>query len=112
LAERPGQMYYEIELGRTWCLLNDPRGPELLDAVLERVLAQADAPQAPTVLTSVLLLDCLRMEAPDSPRVDRMIRLARRWFPVIRAPRITSPSSVSSASYSAARRVANSLPLP
>ena len=81
LAERPGQIYYEVELGRTWQEMGDPRGPALLDDVLTRILTQARAPKPPTVLALPVLERCLRMDDPASPRVRQALRLAVRWFP-------------------------------
>ncbi len=81
LAERPGQMYYEVELGRTWEQMNDPRGPALLDDVLTRVLAQTRSPKPPSVLVMPVLERCLRTDDPTSPRVRTALRLAARWFP-------------------------------
>ena len=81
LAERPGQMYYEVELGRTWEQLGDPRGPALLDDVLARILAQARSSKPPTVLALPVLERCLRRDDPTSPRVRQVLRLAARWFP-------------------------------
>ncbi|HTE20199.1 MAG TPA: glycosyltransferase, partial [Armatimonadota bacterium] len=43
LEDRPDQLYYEIELGRTWCLLGDPRGSALLERALRRVLETPNA---------------------------------------------------------------------
>ena len=68
LAERPGQMYYEVELGRTWQQMGDPRGPALLEDVLERLLAKSRARKPPTVLAMPVMERCLRRSEPDSPQ--------------------------------------------
>ena len=74
-------MYYEVELGRTWQQMGDPRGQALLDAVLERLLAQSRAPKPSSVLALPVLEQCLRGGEPDSPQVQKALRLAARWFP-------------------------------
>ena len=74
-------MYYEVELGREWTRLGDPRGPTLLDSVLERLLAQPNAPAPPTLLAAPVLERCLRLDDPASPRIRKALRLALRWFP-------------------------------
>jgi glycosyltransferase involved in cell wall biosynthesis len=81
LAERPGQFYYEVELGRTWCLLNDPRGPELLNRLLESLPGEAGGSRPPSILAATLLEYGLRAADAASERTQAMIRLADRWFP-------------------------------
>ncbi|NLE56962.1 MAG: glycosyltransferase family 2 protein, partial [Planctomycetes bacterium] len=47
LADRPGQMYYEIHLGLTLLLFEPERGHKVLAGVAERLLGHRSAPQAP-----------------------------------------------------------------
>lgn len=80
LADRPGQIYYEVELGRTWAILGDARGPALLDDVLARVLA-AGPNVPPPPITAAVLERCLRADDPHSPQVMAVVLLVERWFP-------------------------------
>jgi hypothetical protein len=84
LRDRPGQLHYLIEYGRTLLLLNDPRGHAVLAEAAEQVLAARDAPAAPALKVQ-LLLEYLLDTPPDAPR-GRLTRdeaegLALRWFP-------------------------------
>lgn len=78
LRERPGQLYYQVELGRTWLALRDPRGAELLDSLLPGLLAVGDQPNPPSVMAAPLLEYGLRRGGPD---LDRLVPLVERWFP-------------------------------
>jgi hypothetical protein len=84
LHDRPGQLHYEIELGRNLVWLNDPRGHEVLGAAAEKVRLTADAP-APPVTTVASLLEYLLAVAPEVRRgpIDRDAarQLAEQWFP-------------------------------
>ncbi len=84
LADRPGQTYYEIELGRTLMSLGDPSGVELLrkNAV---ELWQRRAEPTPPLPLSALLLDYLLSAPPNETRLElpqhELEALALRWFP-------------------------------
>lgn len=81
LEERPGQLYYEIELGRALSLMNDPRCLPILESALEKVLAAKDSPHPPLMLIAALFERYLCLEPPDSPRLDTLLLLSKRWFP-------------------------------
>ncbi len=81
LRERPGQLYYEIELGRTWTALGDPRGRSLLEQALTRTLQAEHSPIPPTVVAGPLLEHCLRSWDLSGEERERLERLAHRWFP-------------------------------
>lgn len=83
LRDRPGQLHYLIEYGRTLLLLNDPRGHEVLAEAAEQLLQSQDAAKPPTS-TAGSLLEYLLMVSPDQSR-SRLSRetaqeLALRWF--------------------------------
>jgi hypothetical protein len=84
LRDRPGQLPYLIEYGRTLLLLNDPRGHEVLAEASDRIVPLRDAPTAPTPLAGQLL-EYLLTVSPGQSR-SRLTRaqaraLALRWFP-------------------------------
>jgi hypothetical protein len=84
LKDRPGQLHFQIEYGRTLLLLNDPRGHEVLGAAVEQLLPLRDAPAAPTATVAVLLAYLLTVSPGQSrSRLGReeARELARRWFP-------------------------------
>ncbi len=84
LAERPGQLPYLIDYGRTLLLLNDPRGHTVLAEAAAQVLSQRQAPAAPTPEVQRLLEYLLTVspEQSRSPigRADAR-QLALHWFP-------------------------------
>lgn len=83
LHDRPGQLQFLIEYGRTLQMLNDPRAAQVLAEAAEQVLRVADAPAAPTAAVGLLLEQVLTTkEAPAGPLSHAQAQdLARRWFP-------------------------------
>jgi hypothetical protein len=85
LRDRPGQLDYLINYGRTLLLLNDPKGHEVLAEAAEAVLARFDEPQAPTPTVGVLLEYVLTV-SPEQARSrlsrEQACTLAQRWFPI------------------------------
>lgn len=83
LHDRPGQLHFTIELGRTLLRLNDTRGHEVLAEAGAQVLRALDAPAAPTPTVGSLLEYVLT--APDAGKNPitrtQAFDLARRWFP-------------------------------
>jgi hypothetical protein len=84
LKDRPGQLYYLIEYGRTLLLLHDPRGHAVLAEAAEQVAAAREAPAAPAANVP-RLLEYLLTVSPELSQ-GRLGReeagaLARRWFP-------------------------------
>jgi tetratricopeptide (TPR) repeat protein len=84
LRDRPGQLHYLIEYGRTLLLLNDPRGHEVLAEAVEQVRQTIHAPQPP-VTTVGSLLEYLLTVSPEQSRSQmsptEVHELALRWFP-------------------------------
>lgn len=84
LRDRPGQLHYLVEYGRTLLLLNDPRGREVLAEAADQVLASRNAAAAPSIAVGSLLEYVLNT-APEqakcrmSPAEAEI--LAMRWFP-------------------------------
>ena len=62
LRDRPGQLHYLIEYGRTLLLLNDPQGHAILAEAIEQILPLRSAASAPR------------------PEVQRPARILRRPF--------------------------------
>jgi tetratricopeptide (TPR) repeat protein len=84
LKDRPGQLHYLIEYGRTLLLLNDPKGHQLMAEAVEQVLAARDAPAAPHS-TVARLLEYVLAVAPEQS-LSHLSReeardLALHWFP-------------------------------
>jgi hypothetical protein len=84
LKDRPGQLHYLIEYGRTLLRLNDPRGHDVLAEASEQLLAAGEAAAAPAP-TAASLLEYLLTVSPDQCRSRlpsaRARELALRWFP-------------------------------
>jgi len=84
LKDRPGQLHYLIEYGRTLLLLSDPKAHRILAEATEQIWAARDAP-IPPAFTVARLLEYLITVAPEQS-VSRLSReealnLALRWFP-------------------------------
>lgn len=84
LGDRPGQLHYLIEYGRTLLLLNDPKGHAVLAEAADLVRPARAAPAPPTRNVQVLLKYVLT--APPEQSLGRLSReeareLAARWFP-------------------------------
>lgn len=84
LAERPDQLNYEIEYGRTLLLMDDARGHEVLAKAAAQMMAARHAPSPPSAKVQVLLNYLLTLppeRAPQGPTFDVARELALRWFP-------------------------------
>jgi hypothetical protein len=83
LQDRPGQLHYQIEYGRTLLLLNDPRGHEVLAEAAKQLRGAGAA--AATNPTTPSLLEYLLTVSPAQSRSgvsrDEARDLALRWFP-------------------------------
>jgi len=84
LRERPGQLYYLIEFGRTLRLLGDPKGHEILCQAAAQILPRVSEPQAPMPMVAqwleyFLMLPAERLPAGLTPQL--LGDLVDRWFP-------------------------------
>jgi tetratricopeptide (TPR) repeat protein len=84
LRDRPGQLHYLIEYGRTLLLLNDLRGHAILAEAIEQILPVRSAVSAPLPEVQRLLEYALTVSPAQSR--SRLTReeardLALRWFP-------------------------------
>jgi hypothetical protein len=84
LRDRPGQLHYLIEYGRTLLLLNDPKGHAILAEAVEQILPLRSAVSAPLPEVQRLLEYVLTVSPAQSQ--SRLTReeardLALRWFP-------------------------------
>jgi tetratricopeptide (TPR) repeat protein len=89
LRDRPDQLHYVIEHGRTLLLLNDPKAHAVMAEAVQQILPARTAERAPALNIQVLLEYLLatpaeqnQMSLPKSEAVE----LALRWFP--RSPRL------------------------
>lgn len=83
LDERPGQIYYEIELATTLKDLKEPEGDVLWEQIIDRIIGMADEDEAPHRALAAMLVRILHTLSPEelkSPRTDMLIRIARGWF--------------------------------
>jgi hypothetical protein len=84
LQDRPGQLGYLIEYGRTLLRLNDAKGHEVLAKAEEQILQEKNAAQPPAPEVQHLLEYLLTVSPKQSqcrlPRAE-VIELALRWFP-------------------------------
>jgi hypothetical protein len=84
LHDRPGQLHYLIEYGRTLLLAEDGRGHEVLAEAAAQVAGLRDLPSPPSTKVQVLLEYVLTAPAqrPAGPlSYDDARELALRWFP-------------------------------
>ena len=82
LGDRPGQLYYQIEMGRSLLLLGDERGHSVLAEAARQVLATARERRASIPLVATLLEYALARDGADCPlTADQAEELAMRWFP-------------------------------
>lgn len=84
LQDRPGQLYYLIEYGRTLLMLQDQRGHEVLRQASALLLQHAQEKDAPMPLVSLLVEYLLQLPAGQLPRgfnPEMVESLVWRWFP-------------------------------
>jgi hypothetical protein len=84
LKDRPGQLYYLIEYGRTLLLLNDSRAREVLEEAVGQVLEHREGPSPPIPLAACLfeyLLQLPKKRLPHGLSPKEVRRLALKWFP-------------------------------
>ncbi len=84
LADRPGQLYYQVELGRTLVMLGDQRGHDMLRQISARMVEHRNDPQPPSPMLAGVLEYLMIPNAPPSGRAlawPEILELAHRWFP-------------------------------
>jgi hypothetical protein len=84
LRDRPGQLHYLIEYGRTLLLLNDPEAHEVMAQAVEQILPLRSASSAPLPEVQRLLEYVLTVPAEQSRSrltKEEARELAARWFP-------------------------------
>lgn len=84
LEERPGQLYYQIELYRTLLLLGDNRWRTVLDEAVENLRQHFAANGPPTPQVALLLETLLQLPESGLPAgmtLAQLRELAERWFP-------------------------------
>ena len=84
LEERPGQLYYQIELYRTLALLGNTEAKEALRAAAANLASVQNHPRAPLehaalLLEGLLQLPSNQLPAPFTP--TKVENLCKRWFP-------------------------------
>jgi glycosyltransferase involved in cell wall biosynthesis len=84
LQDRPGQLHYLIEYGRTLLALQEPKGHAVLGEAAAQVFSARDAPTPPSQKVQVLL-EYLLTALPEHSRnplsAAEARELALRWFP-------------------------------
>lgn len=84
LRDRPGQLHYLIELGRTLLLLGDVRGHASMAEAMRQIFPLWEAPSAPTPSVQQLFEYQLtpNPDVSESMHSFELVReLALRWFP-------------------------------
>jgi hypothetical protein len=85
LEERPGQLYYLIEYGRTLRHLDPPRGQQILKDAAAQLVPRLEDAEAPIPLVAALLEYLLQVPEEGLPpglSPDAVLELAKRWFPL------------------------------
>ncbi len=83
LADRPGRLYYQIELYRTLLLVGDERWRSVLGEATANLSQYVDDENAPTAQAALLLetlLQLPRKELPSGVSKNKVQELAGRWF--------------------------------
>lgn len=84
LQDRPDQLYYLIEYGRTLLQLKDSRAVDILNRAAEKVMAQRQDKSSPTPMAAALFEYLLQLPAEELPPgldPEALAELADRWFP-------------------------------
>jgi hypothetical protein len=84
LRDRPGQLHYLIEYGRTLLHVADPKGHEVLAEAVEQITPVRDASRPPAMKVQVLLEYLMAVPANLSKSrlsKEEALELALRWFP-------------------------------
>jgi hypothetical protein len=85
LADRPGQLYYMVEFGRTLLLLGQSeRGHEILCRAMTQILPRLNDPEMSGPVIAQLLEYFLMLPAERLPAgltAELMEDVTRRWFP-------------------------------
>jgi hypothetical protein len=84
LKDRPGQLYYLIEYGRTLLMLKDLRGEEVLREAAAKLLPHAQKPEPPMPIVALLIEHLLQVppeQLPTGFRPELVESLVWRWFP-------------------------------
>jgi len=84
LKDRPGQLGFLIEYGRTLLRLNDPKGHAVLAEAVTQILPACQAPTAPIAQVQSLLEYLLTVSSNQSRcrlKKEEARELALRWFP-------------------------------
>lgn len=84
LRDRPGQLHYLIEYGRTLLHVADPKGHEVLAEAVEQIMPAREVPRPPAMKVQVLL-EYLVAVPPHLSKSrlskEEAMELALRWFP-------------------------------
>jgi hypothetical protein len=83
LRDRPGQLYYLVEYGRTLLMLQDQRGHDILRQAAALILPQMDN-EAPLPLISLLMEYMLQLppeQLPEGFSPELLEKIAWEWFP-------------------------------
>ena len=83
LSDRPGRLYYQIELYRTMLLLGDNRWRGVLAEATANLSQYVDDENAPTPQAALLLETLLQLpkkELPEGVSKRKVQELAERWF--------------------------------
>lgn len=85
LQDRPGQLYYLVELARSLLGLGTSESREAAGRAMGEatriMLAHREDPRPPSPVAAGLIEELLVLPGQAPSRVDELLELARRWFP-------------------------------
>jgi hypothetical protein len=84
LKDRPDQLYYLIEYGRTLLQLKDARAQKVLELATRQVMDSREELRAPSPMVAALmefLLQLPKKQLPDGLTPAAVRELCQRWFP-------------------------------
>jgi len=85
LRDRPGQLYYLVELARSLLSINSPetraRGIEVLGQAAAAMLEKRRDAKAPSPMAASLIEQLLALPGQGWVGIDELLQLAERWFP-------------------------------
>ncbi len=82
LAERPGQVYYEVKLAETLSTLSDPEAGRVLGELADRLLVSRSKPEHPIAMSALALaLGAIPEADRSSERANRLAEAVAKWYP-------------------------------
>jgi len=81
LRDRPGQLYYLVELARSLLERGQARGVDVLNEAVDVMMVDRANAVPPSAMAASLIEQLLSMPAQRLVDVDELLELGARWFP-------------------------------